>query len=45
MVASLARLTSLEDGVGVFPGHGQATSIGRERAWMELVRDGGRLFA
>ena len=45
MVASLARLTGLEDGVGVFPGHGPATTIGRERAWMELVRDGGRLFA
>ena len=45
MVASLARLTGLEDQVGVFPGHGPATTIGRERAWMELVRDGGRLFA
>lgn len=45
MVASLARLTELEDHVGVFPGHGDVTTIGRERAWMELVRDGGRLFA
>lgn len=45
MVASLARLSGLEDNIGVFPGHGQATTIGRERAWMELVRDGGRLFA
>jgi hydroxyacylglutathione hydrolase len=45
MVASLARLTGLEDPVGVFPGHGLATTIGRERAWLELVRDGGRLFA
>jgi len=45
MVASLARLTSLEDQVAVLPGHGEATTIGRERAWMELVRDGGRLFA
>ena len=45
MVASLARLTGLEDGIGVFPGHGPVTTIGRERAWMELVRDGGRLFA
>jgi hydroxyacylglutathione hydrolase len=45
MVASLARLTGLEDHVGVFPGHGPATTIGRERAWMELVRDQGRLFA
>ena len=45
MVASLARLTALEDPTGVFPGHGATTTIGRERAWMELVRDGGRLFA
>jgi len=45
MVESLARLTGLEDRVAVFPGHGPATTIGRERAWMELVRDGGRLFA
>jgi glyoxylase-like metal-dependent hydrolase (beta-lactamase superfamily II) len=45
MVASLARLTGLEDHVGVFPGHGAATTIGRERAWMEIVRDQGRLFA
>ena len=45
MVASLARLTGLEDHVGVFPGHGSSTTIGRERAWLELVRDGGRLFA
>ena len=45
MVASLARLTGLEDHIGVLPGHGGATTIGRERAWMELVRDGGRLFA
>ena len=45
MAASLARLTELEDGVSVFPGHGAATTIGRERPWLELVRDGGRLFA
>ena len=45
MVSSLARLTGLEDHIGVFPGHGSATTIGRERAWLELVRDGGRLFA
>ena len=45
MVASIGRLTGLEDHMGVFPGHGSATTIGRERAWMELVRDGGRLFA
>jgi glyoxylase-like metal-dependent hydrolase (beta-lactamase superfamily II) len=45
MVSSLARLTGLEDHIGVFPGHGSATTIGRERAWLELVRDGGRLFS
>ena len=45
MVESIARLAGLEDPIGVFPGHGPATTIGRERAWMELVRDGGRLFA
>ena len=45
MVASIGRLTELADGVGVFPGHGQATTIGRERAWMRARPDGGRLFA
>ena len=45
MVESLVRLTGLDDGVAVFPGHGATTTIGRERAWMELVRDGGRLLA
>jgi glyoxylase-like metal-dependent hydrolase (beta-lactamase superfamily II) len=45
MVASLARLAGLEDHIGVFPGHGATTTIGRERAWLELVRDGDRLFA
>ena len=45
MVASLGRLTGFEDAVQVLPGHGGTTTIGRERAWLELVRDGGRLFA
>ena len=45
MAESLGRLTELEDAVQVFPGHGNATTIGRERAWLELVREGGRLFA
>lgn len=45
MAASLARLADLEPGTGVFPGHGEATTIARERAWLDLVRDGGRLFA
>jgi hypothetical protein len=29
----------------VFPGHGEESTIGRERAWLEIVRDEGRLFA
>ncbi|MBA2299567.1 MAG: MBL fold metallo-hydrolase [Chloroflexi bacterium] len=45
MAASLTRLSALEDATEVFPGHGSATTIGRERAWLELVRDSGRLFA
>lgn len=43
MVASIARFTELEDRLRVLPGHGAATTIGRERRWMELVRDSGRL--
>ena len=45
MVASLIRLAGLRDHVGVFPGHGRATTIGAERPWLELVRDQGRLLA
>jgi hydroxyacylglutathione hydrolase len=45
MAESIARLAGLDDRIGVLPGHGAGTTIGRERAWMELVRDGGRLFA
>jgi glyoxylase-like metal-dependent hydrolase (beta-lactamase superfamily II) len=45
MVASLGRLLTLDDGVHVFPGHGGETTIGRERPWLELVRDSGRLLA
>src|SRR6478609_10870445 len=43
MVASIGRLATFEDHVGVFPGHGSATTIGRERAWMEMVRKDRRL--
>ena len=43
MVASIARLSELEDRLRVLPGHGAATTIGRERAWMELVKREGRL--
>jgi glyoxylase-like metal-dependent hydrolase (beta-lactamase superfamily II) len=45
MAASIARLADLSDPTRVLPGHGQATTIGRERAWMDLVRTSGRLFA
>lgn len=45
MVESISRLAGLEDRIAVFPGHGAATTIGRERAWMELVRDRRALFA
>ncbi|MFL5680910.1 MAG: MBL fold metallo-hydrolase [Chloroflexota bacterium] len=45
MVESIGRLTSLEDGLRVIPGHGATTTIARERMWMELVRSERRLFA
>jgi hydroxyacylglutathione hydrolase len=45
MVGSLARLLTLDDQVRVYPGHGGETTIGRERPWLELVRESGRLFA
>ena len=45
MAASIARLTVLPDTTRVMPGHGAATTIGRERAWMGLVAQSGRLFA
>src|SRR6478609_764677 len=43
MVESLGRLAELEDHLRVLPGHGSATTIGRERAWMEMVRKDRRL--
>jgi hydroxyacylglutathione hydrolase len=43
MAGSLARLADLEDRVRVLPGHGPGTTIGRERAWLEMVRRDGRL--
>ena len=45
MVDSLGRLLTLDDAVHVYPGHGDDTTIGQERPWLELVRDGGRLLA
>lgn len=44
MVSSIGRLAGLDDGLRVLPGHGAATTIGRERPWMELVRREGRLL-
>jgi hydroxyacylglutathione hydrolase len=35
MVESLQRLMSLPDETAVYPGHGPATRIGAERAWVE----------
>jgi hydroxyacylglutathione hydrolase len=45
MVDSLGRLLTLDDHVRVYPGHGEDTTIGRERPWLELVREAGRLPA
>ena len=45
MAESLARLAGYEDRLRVLPGHGSATTIGRERAWLDLVVQQGRLFA
>jgi glyoxylase-like metal-dependent hydrolase (beta-lactamase superfamily II) len=45
MAESIVRLAGLDDPLRVLPGHGPATTIGRERPWMELVRQSGRLFA
>jgi glyoxylase-like metal-dependent hydrolase (beta-lactamase superfamily II) len=45
MVESLARLRTFEDPVRVLPGHGPETTIGRERAWLELVARERRLLS
>ena len=45
MVESLTRLVSFDDSTTVLPGHGRETTIGRERAWLELVARQRRLFA
>jgi glyoxylase-like metal-dependent hydrolase (beta-lactamase superfamily II) len=45
MAESLARLGRLDSHVRVLPGHGPATTIARERAWLDLVAAEGRLFA
>lgn len=38
MNRSLARLLDLPDDVTVYPGHGEPTTIGRERPWLEGLR-------
>jgi len=43
MVDSLARLSTLEDGLTVLPGHGPQTTIERERPWLERVAQERRL--
>jgi hydroxyacylglutathione hydrolase len=41
---TLERLLDLPDDVNVFTGHGNNTTIGRERSWMERVVASGQLF-
>ena len=45
MLASLDRLRRLDDPLQVLPGHGAATTIGRERPWLEWVAREDRLPA
>jgi len=45
MVESLGRLGRLEGTLRALPGHGQATTIERERGWLDMVARQGRLFA
>ena len=45
MVESLARLSTLEAGLAVLPGHGPRTTIGSEHAWLRMVAERGRLLA
>ena len=45
MVESIRRLRAMEGSLRVLPGHGAATTIERERGWMDLVAQQGRLFA
>ena len=45
MAESIARCAGLDDSTRVLPGHGAATTIRRERPWIDLVVRSGRLFA
>lgn len=39
MIDSLSRLSTLEDGVVVLPGHGEDSTIGREKPWLQMVAE------
>ncbi len=41
-VATMIRLLELPDDVTVYPGHGEPTTIGRERPWMTRITRGAR---
>jgi glyoxylase-like metal-dependent hydrolase (beta-lactamase superfamily II) len=43
-VASMRRLLQLPDDVIVLTGHGEPTTIGRERPWMTRVDETGQLL-
>jgi glyoxylase-like metal-dependent hydrolase (beta-lactamase superfamily II) len=43
MIDSLGRLAGLSDGLRVLPGHGPATTIAKERSWLEHVKATRRL--
>ena len=43
-VATITRLLELPDDVTVYPGHGNATKIGTERPWMQVVAQTGQLL-
>lgn len=42
MIDSLSRLATLDTDLGVLPGHGKRSTIGREQAWLEMVARTGR---
>ena len=41
-LATMIRLLELPDDVTVYPGHGEPTTIGRERPWMTRITRGAR---
>ena len=43
-VATIRRLLTLPDAVTVYTGHGEPTTIGRERHWMQRVAETGQLL-